>query len=414
MTTVTGYDHPKATRRSKRSSSRSRLRFIDLIATGLLGLTTRVGRTVLTAGGIAIGIASMVSVMGISSSSRADVLAELDRLGTNLLAVQPGNSLFGDEVTLPDNASARIRRIPATQNAASLTAVQADIVRSDVMPPGRNGGMQVSATEPQLLDTLAGTMTSGRFLTDLDRELPTVVLGSDAADFFGIRSVENRPTILIGEERFAVVGVMDSLVLYPDVDRMALIGYGVAEKLFDTKPAPSTVYLRADPEFVEPVREILGRTVDPESPNSVNITRPSESLSAKAEVNKNLTNMLLGLGAVALVVGGVGIANVMVISVLERRNEIGVRRALGATRRHIAAQFVVESATLATIGGAVGVGLGAAVTVFYAKSQEWTIDVPIESLGLGIAAALIIGALAGLYPAIRAARLDPAEAVRPA
>ena len=397
------------------ATNKSRLRFFDLITTGMLGLTTRVGRTILTAGGIAIGIASMVSVMGISSSSRADVLAELDRLGTNLLAVQAGTSIFGDEVKLPDNASDRIRRVPVTQNAASLSTLGGvDIVRSDVMPPGRNGGTSVSATEPQLLDTLAGTLASGRFLQDGDLSLPNVVLGSEAADHFGIHDVAGRPTVFIGEQRFAVVGVLDPLVLYPDVDRMALIGYDTAVNLFDADRAPTTIYLRADPEHVEGLRDILGRTVDPESPNSVSVSRPSESLSAKAEVNKNLTNLLLGLGAVALVVGGVGIANVMVISVLERRNEIGVRRAIGATRRHIAAQFVVESAALATIGGAVGVGLGALVTIGYASRQGWTIDVPIEGLALGVLAALVIGAVAGMYPAVRAARLDPAEAVRPA
>ncbi len=400
--------------RRRSEHRRSRLRFGDLLTTGLLGLTTRVGRTILTAGGIAIGIASMVSVMGISSSSRADVLAELDRLGTNLLAVEAGTSLFGDEAKLPDNASDRIRRVPATESAASLSRTTVDIVRSDVMPAGRNGGTSVSAAEPQLLETLAGTMATGRFLEDGDDPLPVVVLGSEAAAQFGIGSLANRPTVLIDEHRFAVVGVMDPLTLYPDVDRMALVGYDVAVDLFELERAPSTVYLRADPDHVEGLREILGRTVDPSSPSSVSVTRPSESLSAKAEVDKNLTNLLLGLGAVALVVGGVGIANVMVISVLERRNEIGVRRAIGATRRHIAAQFVVESAALATIGGAVGVGLGSLVTIGYASRQDWTIDVPIEGLGLGVLAALVIGALAGLYPAIRAARLDPAEAVRPA
>lgn len=396
------------------SVDRSRLRFRDLLSVGLLGLTTRMGRTILTAGGIAIGIASMVSVMGISSSSRADVLAELDRLGTNLLAAQAGASLFGDPVSLPDNASDRIRRVPATQSAASITAVPVDIVRSDVMPAGRNGGTTVSATEPQLLDTLAGTVGSGRFLSNGDLSLPVVVLGSEAADHFGVVSVDGRPTVLIGNHRFAVIGVLDPLVLYPDIDRMALVGYDVAVDLFAIEPAPTTVYVRADPQHVEGLRELLGRTVDPSAPNTVDVTRPSESLSAKAEVDKNLTNLLLGLGAVALVVGGVGIANVMVISVLERRNEIGVRRAIGATRRHIAAQFVVESAALAALGGAAGVGIGALVTVGYAKRQDWTIDVPLEGLGLGVLAALVIGAVAGLYPAVRAARLDPAEAVRPA
>lgn len=396
------------------STHRSRLRPRDLLSVGLLGLTTRVGRTILTAGGIAIGIASMVAVMGISSSSRADVLAELDRLGTNLLAVEAGASLFGDPAKLPDNASDRIRRVPAAESAASLTTSTVDIVRSDVMPSGRNGGTTVSATEPALLETLAGTLADGRFLSDPDLSLPVVVLGSEAADHFGIDDVSDRPTVLIDEHRFAVIGVLDSLVLYPDVDRMALVGYDVAEELFDLDPAPSTVYVRADPELVEGVRDLLPRTVDPSAPSTVSVSRPSESLSAKAEVDENLTNLLLGLGAVALVVGGVGIANVMVISVLERRNEIGVRRAIGATRRHIASQFVVESAALAALGGAAGVGLGAAITVVYARRQDWTIDVPVEGLGLGVVAALVIGAIAGLYPAVRAARLDPADAVRPA
>ena len=394
--------------------NRSRLRFSDLIRTGLLGLTTRLGRTVLTAGGIAIGIASMVSVLGISSSSTADVLAELDRLGTNLLAVEAGASFLDDDVRLPDTSSARIRRIPATENAAALTPVSVDILKSDVMPNGRNGGVQVSATEAELLDTLAGTVADGRFFNSGDGQLPVVVLGSEAAERFGITSVKYRPAVQLGEYRFAVVGILDPLALYPDIDRMALIGYDVAEDLFASKRAPGTVYLRTDPDYVEQVRDILARTVDPSSPSSVSVTRPSEALSAKAEVNKSLTNLLLGLGAVALVVGGVGIANVMVISVIERRGEIGVRRALGATRRHIAAQFVVESAALALIGGTVGVAIGALVTIGYAKRQDWTVSVPLEGLALGVLTALVIGAVAGLYPAVRAARLDPAEAVRPA
>ncbi len=394
--------------------NRSRLRFSDLIRTGLLGLTTRLGRTVLTAGGIAIGIASMVSVLGISSSSTADVLAELDRLGTNLLAVEAGASFLDDDVRLPDTSSARIRRIPATENAAALTPVSVDILKSDVMPNGRNGGVQVSATEAELLDTLAGTVADGRFLNSGDGQLPVVVLGSEAAERFGITTVKYRPAVQLGEHRFAVVGILDPLALYPDIDRMALIGYDVAEDLFASKRAPGTVYLRTDPDYVEQVRDILARTVDPSSPSSVSVTRPSEALSAKAEVNKSLTNLLLGLGAVALVVGGVGIANVMVISVIERRGEIGVRRALGATRRHIAAQFVVESAALALIGGTVGVAIGALVTIGYAKRQDWTVSVPLEGLALGVLTALVIGAVAGLYPAVRAARLDPAEAVRPA
>jgi putative ABC transport system permease protein len=276
------------------------------------------------------------------------------------------------------------------------------------------GGITVVATEPELLPTLGATMAEGRFLDDALATLPTVVLGSEAATRLGINSLEGGPMVWLGDQWFSVVGILDPVPLAADIDRSALIGYPVAEEEFGIDSAPSTVRVRTDPDLVEAVRDVLAPTANPASPAEVSVTRPSDALEAKAQADDALTALLLGLGAVALLVGGIGIANVLVISVLERRTEIGIRRALGATRRHIRLQFFVEAVLLAAAGGAGGVLLGSAVTAGYATSRDWTVAVPITALAGGVGVALAVGALAGLYPAARAARLAPADAVRPA
>ena len=217
----------------------------------------------------------------------------------------------------------------------------------------------------------------------------------------------------LGDQWFAVIGILEPAPLAPDLDSAALIGYPVAEELFDTTRSPSTLYVRTVPEQVENVRAVLARSVDPETPDEVEVSRPSDALEARAATDEALRNLLLGLGAVALVVGGVGITNVMVISVLERRGEIGVRRALGARRVHIAGQFLAEAGVLAILGGLAGVLLGSVVTAIYARSQGWLVDVPVSALAAGAGIALGVGLLAGVSPAVRAARLDPAEALRP-
>jgi putative ABC transport system permease protein len=373
---------------------------------------SRKGRTVLTATGIAIGIASMIAVLGISASSKADLIAQIDRLGTNLLQVKAGNDLFGESAQLPEEAPAMVRRIAPVTQATSISQIDADVQRNEFTD--ETNGIDVFATETHLAGTLEAELTHGRFLDRGTRTLPTTVLGSVAAERLGIASLTGAPTVQIGGRTFAVIGILDPLPLNPDIDRSALIGNEAAETHLGAKVVPTAIYIRADPTHVEAVRSVLPRTTNPGNPNEVSVSRPSDALEARAEVDKNLQNLLLGLGGVALLVGGVGIANVMIISVLERRGEIGLRRALGANRIHIATQFVLESAALATLGGVLGAGLGAGVTIAYAHQQDWRVDVPLEALSLGIVAALALGALAGLYPATRAARLDPAEAVRPA
>jgi putative ABC transport system permease protein len=392
---------------------RSRLRPGDAVAVGTVGLRAKRGRTLLTALGIAIGIAAMVAVVGISASSRADLLAELDELGTNLLQVQPGSSPFGDAATLPVTAPDMIRRIgPVTSAAATRNVGGVTVRRTDLIPAEQTGGIAVVATEPELLETVGGTMAEGTFLNDATATLPTVVLGSEAASRLGITDLDADPLLWIGGQWFRVIGLLDPVPLGPDLDRSALVGYPVARELFDIDESASTVRVRTDPDQVAAVRSVLGPTANPEAPDEVNVTRPSDALAAKAEADETLTALLLGLGGVALLVGGVGIANVMVISVLERRAEIGVRRALGATRAHVRTQFLVESVMLAGLGGALGVALGAAMTAVYADVRGWRLAIPLAGLAGGVAASLVVGGLAGLYPASRASRLPPADAVR--
>ena len=391
----------------------SRIRGADLFRSGAHGLHARRARAILTGLGIAIGIAAMIGVIGISSSSKAALLRQIDDLGTNLLAVQAGQSVFGEQAALPEAAPAMIRRIAPVEQAAAVTSVDASVRRTDLVPSIETGGIRVLAAEAELIDTLQGSMKQGRFLDETSTELPAIVLGSVAAERLGISDLSIGLMVYLDGHWFNVVGILDPLPLNPDLDRAAFVGYPIAEKLFDTKANASTIYLRSHPEQVEGVRSILGRTTNPEAPNEVQVSRPSDALEAKAAVDENLTRLLLGLGAVALVVGGVGIANVMVISVLERRSEIGLRRALGAKRAHIAGQFITESLLLSLLGGVAGVGLGATVTYVYAVRQGWLVDIPVEALAAGVAAALSVGAIAGLYPAVRAARMDPAEAVHP-
>jgi putative ABC transport system permease protein len=392
------------------SAATSTLTTTDLFRVGAVGLRTRRLRASLSALGIAIGIASMVAVLGISDSSRADLLATLDRLGTNLLTVSAGSSVFGEASTLPEEAEEMVRRIGPVQAASAITDVDANVYRSDLIPEAETNGLSVVASDPDLLETLGGTVDRGTFLNAATARYPAVVLGSVAAERLGITRIGVQ--VWLGGRWFTVVGVLDPLPLSPDLDRSVLIGRPTAERLFDASESASTIYVRADPEDVEAVQSVLAATANPQNAEEVSVSRPSDALEARSAAIDAFTSLLLGLGAVALVVGGVGIANVMVIGVLERRSEIGLRRALGATKRHVWAQFLIESLLLSAIGGLAGALLGALVTSAYASARDWAVVVPAAGVVAGIGAALLIGAVAGMYPAVRAARLSPTDALR--
>jgi putative ABC transport system permease protein len=388
----------------------SRLLPADVLRVGASGLRARRLRAALSALGVAIGIASMVAVLGVSESSKADLLAALDRLGTNLLEVAPGQTFGGDEAALPEQAPAMVRHLASVEQASATELLDATVRRTDYIDEAETGGIAVLAADTGLARTLGARVQRGAFLNAATADYPAVVLGSVAAERLGIA----RPgvNVWLGERWFTVVGILAPVTLEPDLDSAALVGFDVAERLLGAARSPTTIYVRADDEQVVETRDLLAATANPQHPEEVEVSRPSDALAAEAAAKSAFTALFLGLGAVALLVGGVGIANVMVISVLERRSEIGLRRALGATRRHISAQFLTESLLLAMLGGVAGAALGAAVTATYAFSRGWPAVVPPLALGGALAAALAIGAVAGLYPAMRAARLPPTEALR--
>ncbi|WP_163505464.1 ABC transporter permease [Fodinicola acaciae] len=390
----------------------ARLRPADLARVAGVGLRTRPLRAILSALGIAIGIAAMIAVVGISSSSRENLDRQLAALGTNLLRVAPGQTIFGDNAHLPTASVGMVGRIGPVLSATAVGSCSAKVYRNDHIPAGQSGGIGVYASRTDLLKTVGASIASGTFLNAATARYPTVVLGATSARVLGIGAPGVQ--IWLGGHWFTVIGILRSVPLAPELDTAALVGWPVAQSLLGFDGYPTTIYTRAREDAVTDVQAVLGATANPEHPDQVDVSRPSDALAAKQAANTTLNGLLLGLGAVALLVGGVGVANTMVISVLERRAEIGLRRSLGATRGQIRLQFFAESLLLSLLGGIGGVLLGVALTYAYASYQGWPAVVPVWATAGGVGATLAVGGLAGLYPAWRAARLSPTEALAPA
>jgi putative ABC transport system permease protein len=390
----------------------ARLLPFDIVRLAAYGLRARPLRVVLSALGIAIGIAAMISVVGISTSSRAQLNQLLSELGTNLLSASPGTSMFGEAATMPPESVAMIGRIPEVEAVSAIGQLaDAKLYRNDHIPVSQSGGLAVFAASLDLLDTISGEIAAGSWLNAATASYPAVVLGSRAAARLGIGHNLIGQPIWLGRRWFTVIGILEPVSLVPSLDLCALIGWPAGERYLDFEGDITTLYVRAAPDAVEAVRALLPRTANPEQPNEVDVSRPSDALAAEAAADMAFTGLLLGLGAVALLVGGIGVANTMVISVLERRAEIGLRRSQGATRGHIRVQFFGEALLLALLGGGAGILIGWLVTVAYARVQGWPVDIPLWVAAGGMGATLLIGGIAGLYPAIRAARLAPTEAL---
>jgi putative ABC transport system permease protein len=398
------------------------LRPRDGLRVASAGLRSRPLRAALSALGIAIGTAAIVAVLGLSASSQAGLLAEIDRLGTNLLTVEAGQSLTGGEAQLPLEAPARISHLEDVRPPADTGLMKDEhVYRNPLIPVGNTGGLEVRAAGLNLLSVLGTGVARGRWLNAGTAREPVAVLGAAAARQLGIDRVFPDQRIWLGHQWFNVAGLLKPSPLAPDVDSSALVGYPAAQRYLgyvslvrgEEKPGPpSSIYVRAATGHEVAVQSLLAQTANPESPSEVNVSQPSDVLTARAAAAGAFDSLFLGLGVVALIVGAVGVANIMIISVLERRSEIGLRRALGATQGQIRTQFLAESILLALAGGVAGVVAGVAATAVYASAKHWALVIPAEAWAGGIASAILIGALAGLLPAVRASRMPPTVALR--
>jgi putative ABC transport system permease protein len=382
-----------------------------MLRVAAIGVRARPLRAVLSALGIAVGIAAMVAVVGISASSRAEIDQQLKALGTNLLTVEPGQTFGGGLATLPAESVDMVARIDPVETVTAVGAVDANVYRNNQIDQAQTNAISTMAVRTDLLDTVGGEVASGRWLDEALSDFPTVVLGATTAQRLGMSHTNGSAAVWLGDQHFTVVGILEPVPLAPELDSAALIGWPVAQEVLGFDGAPTRIYERSPEATVADVRAVLPATVNPANPQEVTVSRPSDALAAQAAADETLITLLLALGGVALLVGGIGVANTMVIAVLERRSEIGLRRALGATRRYIRIQFLGESILLAGLGGIGGATLGGLVTAAFAASRSWPFALPAWVLALAAGATILVGAIAGAYPAARAARMSPTAAL---
>ncbi len=412
MTTTSG--HPTGTGAAWAAPVPARLRPGDLAGLASVGLRTRKLRATLSALGFAIGVAAIVAILGLASSAKAALLAEIQQLGTNLLTVTNGQTLTGQNAELPEAAPGMIARLPgvtAVQDTGTVGGVNA--YKSPLIPAVETNALSVEATTLGLPAVAGTSLAQGRYLNAATEREPVVVLGAAAARRLGIDRIRPGMRIWVGGQWFYVTGILNPDTYAPEIDSAVLVGFHAAGQYLGFDGLPSQIYVRTvnTPAATTSVDNLLGYQANPENPNQVTVAQPSSALTAQADAKGALDTLFLGLGAIALLVGAIGVANIMVISVLERRQEIGLRRALGATRGQIRIQFLAEAILLSLAGGATGVAIGAAATAVYAHGHHELLVIPAEAWAGGLAAAVIIGALAGLLPAIRAARLSPTQAL---
>ncbi|PXA80723.1 ABC transporter permease [Auritidibacter sp. NML120636] len=388
----------------------SRLRLTDLLRLGWNGVRAHPARATLSALGIAIGIAAMIAVIGISLSSQAKVQERLAALGTNMLTVTPGESFSGEQTVLPADSAARLRRVDGVEQVswlAELTGVHA--YRNSHIDPGQTNGLTVAAADEELLEVTSASLRNGTWFNRATGQYPTTVLGATAAQRLGIATPG--ATVSLNGITYTVLGILNPSPLAAELNTSVLVGAEQAHQQLEFSGSPTTLFERSTDEAVTAVRDLIPSTINPQRPNEVSVSRPSDTLAAQNAIDTAFTGLLVGVGSIALLVGGIGVANIMVITVMERRREIGLRRALGATRVHIRRQFMVESVLLASYGGVAGIVLGGLCTLVVSLVNGWTPTLPPLIPLLGITVTILVGAIAGVLPAMRAANTSPTAAL---
>jgi putative ABC transport system permease protein len=356
-----------------------------------------------------------VAVLGLASSSQSALLAEIGRLGTNLLTVTNGQTFSGTAAELPAAAPGMISRlsgVTAVDDIGSVSGVNA--YRTPAIPTYRTNGLSVDAATLGLPEVSGASVAQGQYLNAATAREPVAVLGATTARLLGIDRIRPCMRIWIGGQWFYVTGILNQATYAPELNSAVLVGFPAAEKYLYFDGHPSEIYVRTTPNdqaATTRVDSLLGYEANPENPGQVTVSQPSAALTAQADAKGALDTLFLGLGAVALLVGAIGVANIMIISVLERRQEIGLRRALGATRGQIRIQFLAEAVLLSLAGGVIGVIVGVAATAAYTRGHNEAVVIPPDAWAGGLGAAVIIGAGAGLLPAIRAARLSPVQSL---
>ncbi|MAT37817.1 MAG: hypothetical protein CL420_07250 [Acidimicrobiaceae bacterium] len=390
--------------------------FREILNVAISGLTARKVRTLLIMLGPVLGAAGIVAAVGLNESAKGDVRQTLERLGTNLIvASADGSFSAGQAPTLPEDAVERSMNVSTVDRVAGIT----EIGSLTVLPS--QGGKDFFRTIPipvltsdqNLLNVLDAQMLHGRFINGSDESnvFRSAVMGHDLANDYQYLPGELR-TIDVDGETYGVVGVIEKVDLVPKLDTAIIIPKSSAEEDFDVEQKPTTLYVRATEGNVDSTAEALPMAINLGGDEAVTVAVPSDLLEAQGAVDTTLRNILFLMGGLALLVGGVGIANVMSISVIQRSGEIGIRRALGHTKMTIALQFVLEALFVGVLGGIAGVVTGVCVIYLVSSILGWiaTLNIPLFLVAGGMA--LIVSVIAGLYPAWKAARLEPLETLR--
>jgi macrolide transport system ATP-binding/permease protein len=403
---------------------RSRFSFRDLVAEAVSGMLARPGRTILTVLGTVLGVAALVATLGLAETAGNQIVTRFDALAATSVSVsnRSEGGFYGpsnrDTSVIPWDAEDRMRRLNGVVAAGTLTRIdtEGELISSVPIndPMGQSEfAMDILATSPGLLDAVVGELATGRYFDTghSERQDPVAVLGPGAAARLNITRVDQQPAIFVGDVTLAVIGILDDVAREPSLLDSVIISDGTARALFGTL-APAEVHILTELGAAQLIGEQAALALAPTQPEQLRVSVPREPQAVRSGVESDVNTLFLVLGGVSLLVGAIGIANVTLVSVLERVGEIGLRRAVGAARRHIASQFLVESAAMGFVGGIIGASAGVLVIVAVSANKEWTPVLDPAVPLLAPVAGTVVGLIAGLYPSWRASVMEPVDALR--